>query len=269
MYSATHTSSGGADQASEDRRAPIAGPWTNFLKEVQTDTRRDDTITATITYAKKTNTAIVSEEQGRENLETATDVALVALREPLVESPVLAILEQHEDLTSFPGQPEQQDQRALEHTPSVSRDGNDGLNTESTTVIPSEEEKKAEPVTMEIERDAASTQAAVFASESQGESVQVELIDGYLDPKHVLSLDISNGTNRIPLRCVNEIDDEKFPTTINFISKCFSVDDPETEDLLMFTPGCHCNGICGDICLCKGEMYEGSMFFIHARVDSS
>jgi len=44
-----------------------------------------------------------------------------------------------------------------------------------------------------------------------------ELIDGYLDPKYVVSWDVSQGTSRLRLRCVNEIDDEKFPSNIKVI----------------------------------------------------
>jgi hypothetical protein len=40
------------------------------------------------------------------------------------------------------------------------------------------------------------------------------LIDGYLRPEHILYDDVSKGMNPVPVRCVNEIDDEKFPTNI-------------------------------------------------------
>lgn len=45
-----------------------------------------------------------------------------------------------------------------------------------------------------------------------------DLIDGYLDPKHVISWDVSQGTSRLRLRCVNAVDDEMFPTNITVLS---------------------------------------------------
>jgi len=73
-----------------------------------------------------------------------------------------------------------------------------------------------------------------------------------VDPKYIVSEDVSQGTSHYPLRCINEVDDEKFPSTIQFISICKN-DDEEAIDFLL---GCTCGEKCGKDtnCICAGEM---------------
>ena len=54
-------------------------------------------------------------------------------------------------------------------------------------------------------------------NKSNNNNSNIELVDGYLLPQHILYDDVTKGTSRVPIRCVNQIDDEKFPTNIKVI----------------------------------------------------
>lgn len=69
--------------------------------------------------------------------------------------------------------------------------------------------------------------------------------------------DIAKGTLRYPLKCINEIDDEK-PPVVEFLNQCVPcVDDLSASNALEFTPGCLCQGVCHQkTCNCAKEMHE-------------